>query len=67
MNVLEHYIKEIHSVDPYDVSFDTKEFAHKKFVKVDVTTNCYGTTRRTDEIFSVAEWEKIKKQGFWMS
>ncbi|WJV31719.1 hypothetical protein QTG56_24085 (plasmid) [Rossellomorea sp. AcN35-11] len=46
MNVLEHYIKEIHSVDPYDVSFDTKEFAHKKFVKVDVTTNCYRNNKK---------------------
>lgn len=66
MNLLEHYIKEIHNVESYEVSW-TKELAHKKFVKVDMTHNCWGDLKRETQIFDTNQWEQIKEQGYFMA
>lgn len=65
MNLLEIYIKKIHSVEPYNTEW-TREFPDKEFVKVDVTTDCYGNVRREQRVFNTQEWEEIKKKGYWM-
>lgn len=66
MNLLEQYIEEIHSVEPYNAEW-TKQFPKTRFVEVDVTTNCYGNTKRKKHVFQTEEWEKFKKQGYWMA
>lgn len=66
MNILEHYIKEIHSVEPYEESW-TKDFPQKKFVKVDFTHDCHGSVRRTTVVFDTDEWEEVRKQGYFMA
>lgn len=64
MNILEHYIKEIVSVDPYEADWTVK--TGKEFVKVVVIANCYGQVKPYTQIYDNVEWEKIKEQGyFW--
>lgn len=65
MNLLEQYIKEVHSVTPYEADW-TKEFPDSEFIEVDVTTNCYGSIKRSKHIFNTNEWEQYKSQGYWM-
>lgn len=69
MNKIEHYIKKIHSVE--DV---TKEYSKyvgwkgsaKPIVKVDMTVDSYGIVKRVSDVFSEYEWNKIKKQGYYL-
>lgn len=63
-NILEHYIKEIKSVEPYEAEW-TKEF-NKKFLKIVVTTDCYGDIKEKTTIESEEDWEKIKERGYFM-
>ncbi len=64
MNILENYIKEIHSVKPYTEDW-TKDFPDREFVEVDITVNCYGCIERKRDVFSTKEWEEIKEQGYY--
>lgn len=59
MNLVECYIKEIHSEEPY-----TKH--GKNFVKVEVTYDSYGHISRTTNLFLKDEWEKVKEKGYWL-
>lgn len=65
MNLLEQYIEVIHSEEPYESEW-TKHFPNEKFVKVDVTTNCYGNKRRKQHFFEEKRWKTFKEQGYWM-
>ncbi|AII28523.1 hypothetical protein [Enterococcus phage ECP3] len=65
MNMLEQYIKEVHSVTPYTESW-TKQYG-KDFLMVDLTVNCYGSLSRNERLFSVDEWEEAKKKGYYMA
>ena len=64
MNVLECHIKEIKKVEPYEAEW-TKEL-NKKFVKVRVVTNCYGSISESETIVEAEEWEEIKKRGYFL-
>ena len=64
MNLLEHYIQEIHSEKPYEAEW-TKEF-EKEFIKVDYTYDCYGGLTRTTQVFAKEQWEHFKIQGYFM-
>jgi hypothetical protein len=64
MNLLEQYIEEVHSIEPYTEEW-TKKF-DKDFVIVDVTTNCYGSKKRDKHIWTVKEWRNISAQGYYM-
>lgn len=64
MNLLEHYIKKIHSERILTEDW-TKDFDHG-FVKVDITVNCYGSLSRVTTVFSDDEWEKIKSVGYYL-
>ncbi|MCU4724727.1 hypothetical protein ACWGKR_28675 [Bacillus thuringiensis] len=64
INLLEQYIEEVISEEPYTEEW-TKDF-EKKFVKVKLVTNCYVRKRNEDPIFDVDKWEKVKEQGYYM-
>ncbi|MEK5060505.1 hypothetical protein BK126_04545 [Paenibacillus sp. FSL H7-0326] len=64
MNLLEHYIKEIVSVEPYEEDW-TKEF-DKKFLKVVVVVNCYGVVETRGTVVTENEWEIAKERGYFM-
>lgn len=65
MNLLEVYIEEVHSVTPYTADW-TDRFPDRKFVQVDVTTNCYGREKRDTYVWNTKEWEEIKQKGYYM-
>lgn len=68
MNLLENYITEIHSVEPYEEEWTKeKEFEGVEFVIVDITTNCYGREKRIEEIFRKDYWEEVKTKGYFMT
>ena len=69
MNLLEHYIKEIHSVQDVSDKYE-KAIGHKPKeppYEVDVTVDCYGVVERTRKIMSKSEFEQAKKQGYFLA
>ncbi|HZK28254.1 MAG TPA: hypothetical protein VFD00_12040 [Thermoclostridium sp.] len=69
MNLLEHYIKEIHNVQ--DVSDKYEKAIRKKpkepLYEVDITVDCYGVVERTRKIMSKSALEQAKKQGYFLA
>ena len=59
MNLLEQYIKEI-------ISEEKIQRDGKDYCKVKMICDCYGTEDERTLIFSLGEWNKIKKQGYYM-
>ena len=61
MNLLEHYIEKI-----------IKETKHKTqhgtdIVEVEMIIDCYGVKEQTTHLFLPSEWEKAKKDGYYMA
>ena len=69
MNLLEHYIKEIHNVQ--DVSDKYEKAIRKKpkepLYEVDITVDCYGVVERMKKIMSKSALEQAKKQGYFLA
>lgn len=65
MNILEHYIKEVKSVEPYEAEW-TAEFPDRKFLKIKVITDCYGCIEERETIENDVDWAKIKERGYFM-
>lgn len=69
MNLLEHYIKEIHSV--HDVSDEFEKATGSKpkepLYEIDITVNCYGVVERKRKIMSKSDFEQAKKQGYFLA
>lgn len=62
MNLLEHYIEEIHSVK----EVDRQEWMTGPYVRVDATVDCYGNRTREVRHYPLSYWEKIKADGYYM-
>lgn len=58
MNVLEHYIVEVHEVKTYDND--------PGFVVVDLTSDCYGHRSRGKHLFKADQWVQSKQQGYYV-
>ena len=69
MNLLEHYIKEIHNVQDVSDKFvrATGSKPKEPLYEVDVTVDCYGVVERTRKIMSKSEFEQAKKQGYFLA
>ena len=69
MNLLEHYIKEIHNVqdvsDKYEKS--TGDEPKEPLYEVDVTVDCYGVVERMKKFMSKSDFEQAKKQGYFLA
>ena len=69
MNLLEHYIKEIHNVE--DVSDKYEKAIRQKpkepLYEVDITVDCYGVVERMKKIMSKSALEQAKKQGYFLA
>lgn len=74
MNLLEHYIKEVISVE--DVTKEWEDFIRKdtpNFVETDpmlevkMLVNCYGNINETTKWFHKSEWDKIQEQGYYIA
>ena len=59
MNLLEHYIVEIHRV------WENPMFSN--FVNVDLTYVCYGQTKRNVKLFHKDEWARIREEGVFLA
>ena len=68
MNLIEHYIKEIHNVT--DVTSECKEIngcpPNETIYEVDLTYVCCGQAHRTIKIFSKSEWKSARSKGYFM-
>lgn len=69
MNLLEHYIKEIHSVQDVSDKFEkeTRGKLKEPLYEVDITVNCYGVVERERKFMSKSEFEQAKKQGYFLA
>ena len=61
MNLLEHYIDEVISEEERVSPQGTK------YVEVTMLIDCYGVKEQTKHIFLPSEWEKAKKDGYYLS
>ncbi len=62
VNLVEHYIVEIHSVE----KIKREPWMEEQFVKVDVTIDCYGNVKRCIAYYPSSYWEDIKENGYYM-
>ena len=62
MDLIEIYIKEIHS----EKEMERKSWMAEDYIEVDITIDSYGNYRRMTKHFPKSFWEGIKKDGyFW--
>ena len=61
MNLLEHYIDEIIKETKRKTQYGTD------IVEVEMVIDCYGVRERTTHMFLPSEWEKAKKDGYYMA
>lgn len=59
MNLLEHYIIEVHNVKEYK--------KYPNMLEVEVTYDCYGDIKRDKHITSKEQWEKDIENGYFMA
>lgn len=69
MNLLEHYIKEIHNVQDVSDKFvrATGLKLKEPLYEVDITVDCYGVVERTRRFMDKSEFEQAKKQGYFLA
>lgn len=69
MNLLEHYIKEVHSVEDVTNEFEESNGYPSKepMLKVKLCVDCYGIEKDVEEIFFLSQWEEAKKNGYYMA
>ena len=69
MNLLEHYIKEVHWVDDVTNHFIEKNGyePNEPLYKVELTYDCYGQTEREIRYFYKSDWEKATLKGYFMA
>ena len=60
MNLLEHYIKEV-------IDEDYVQKYGKNWAKVKLIVDCYGVTEETTQLFLYDDWQKVKRQGYYMA
>ena len=75
MNALEHYIKEVISVE--DVTKEWEDFMRKDdpnfvendpMLKVEMIVSCYSNMiYGTIKMLHKSEWDKIQEQGYYMA
>lgn len=69
MNLLEHYIIEVHSVTDCTEEFE-KHAGYKPeepFLIVDLTYDCYGQKERKTVSFFQSAFEEAKRKGYYMA
>lgn len=59
MNLLEHYIKEIHGIE-----YPKK---YPDLIVIDVTFDCYGNIKRDEYITTKDQWEKDVERGYFLA
>lgn len=67
MNLLEHYIQQIYSIEEVTKCFVEKTGTQPKepLLKVKLRVNCYGNESEETKMFFRSEWEEAKKNGYY--
>lgn len=69
MNLLEHNIVKVYSVD--DITKEAEEnlgyTQREQRVRVIMRVDCYGQEEDAVKIFYKTEWEKVREQGNYMA
>lgn len=60
MNLLEHYIIEIKNIE-------TKKYGNNEYYVVTMIVDCYGRVEEATHMFTLSEWERAKKEGFYLA
>lgn len=68
MNLLEHYLVETISIEPFtDEDWSKEPWAKdKEFIWVTATFNCYGNLTTNRRVYSKDEWQEIVSKGYYM-
>lgn len=69
MNLLEHYVEEIHGVKDITEGF-IKHCGYEPdepLLEVDLTYDCYGVVKRAKKTFWKSDYEHVRKQGYFMA
>lgn len=61
MNLLEHYIDKIISEEKVKNPENGNEY-----YRINAIVDCYGAKEEINRLFLIGEWEKAKKQGYYM-
>lgn len=69
MNLLEHYIVEVHSVKDITDEFikHCKDVPKEPYLEIDMTYNCYGIIERHKQRFWKSDWDMANKQGYFLA
>lgn len=69
MNLLEHYVEKIYSVEDVTKEFEKKigHTPHENLYKVDMDINCYGVKERVKKSMFEKEYLFMKKNGYYMA
>ena len=69
MNLLEHHIQQIYSVEDVTKRFVEKTGTQPKesLLKVKMRVNCYGNKSEETKMFFQSEWEETKRNGYYMA
>ncbi len=59
MNLLEHYIKEVHEIKEFEKCPD--------MIEVDVTCDCWGNIQRTKHFTNKKQWKIDLEKGYFMA
>lgn len=59
MNLLEHYILEVISVNILEQVHD--------YVSVTMIVNCYGHIYKDNKVFRVEEWKEAQEKGYYVA
>ena len=67
MNLLEHYIKQVHNIKDVtnDYNNHTNDVALEPLLEVDLTYDCYGAIQRRTMKFWKNEWDNNIKRGYF--
>lgn len=69
MNITEHWITKVHSVE--DVTKKYEELVGRQLeqpaLKITMKINCCGKEEKTTQYFLQKEWEHTLKQGYYMA
>ena len=69
MNLLEHYVGKIYSVEDVTKEFEEKNghAPNEKLYKVDMDINCYGVKERVKKCMFEKEYLFMKQNGYYMA
>lgn len=62
MNLLEHYIKEVHSVK----TIPHQDWMEEEWIEVEMTVNCYGNISKTTYYNTRENYERDLERGHYM-